>query len=78
MVAEVLKVRPITRQVQPGGTQQCRPQDAGLGESCSSGNGSEEERLRGEKETLGVYLTGHPINRIAAELAALGAPGCAI
>ena len=33
----------------------------------------EEERLRGEKETLGVYLTGHPINRIAAELAALGA-----
>ncbi len=33
----------------------------------------EEERLRGEKETLGVYLTGHPIHRIAAELAALGA-----
>ena len=33
----------------------------------------EEERLRGEKETLGVYLTGHPVHRIAAELAALGA-----
>ncbi len=33
----------------------------------------EEERLRGEKETLGVYLTGHPIYRIAAELTALGA-----
>ena len=31
----------------------------------------EEERLRGEKETLGVYLTGHPIRRVAAELAAL-------
>ncbi len=31
----------------------------------------EEERLRGEKETLGIYLTGHPISRVAAELAAL-------
>jgi DNA polymerase III subunit alpha len=31
----------------------------------------EAERLRGEKETLGVYLTGHPISRVAAELAAL-------
>ncbi len=31
----------------------------------------EGERLRGEKETLGVYLTGHPISRVAAELAAL-------
>jgi DNA polymerase-3 subunit alpha len=31
----------------------------------------EEERLRGEKETLGVYLTGHPIRRLAAELDAL-------
>ena len=33
---------------------------------------SQEERLRGEKETLGVYLSGHPIDRIADELAALG------
>ncbi|MCB1794682.1 MAG: DNA polymerase III subunit alpha [Candidatus Competibacteraceae bacterium] len=33
----------------------------------------EEERLRGEKETLGVYLTGHPINRLKSELEALGA-----
>ncbi len=32
---------------------------------------SEEERLRGEKETLGVYLTGHPFNQVAEELAAL-------
>ncbi len=31
----------------------------------------EEERLRGEKETLGVYLTGHPIHRVATELNAL-------
>lgn len=31
----------------------------------------EEQRLRGEKETLGIYLTGHPIYRVGAELAAL-------
>jgi DNA polymerase-3 subunit alpha len=31
---------------------------------------SEEERLRGEKETLGIYLSGHPITRVADELAA--------
>jgi DNA polymerase-3 subunit alpha len=30
---------------------------------------SEEQRLEGEKETLGLYLTGHPIARYAAELA---------
>ncbi|NJN46076.1 MAG: DNA polymerase III subunit alpha [Candidatus Competibacteraceae bacterium] len=29
---------------------------------------NDEERLRGEKETLGLYLTGHPIERYAAEL----------
>ena len=28
----------------------------------------EEERLAGEKETLGVYLTGHPITRFEEEL----------
>jgi DNA polymerase-3 subunit alpha len=28
----------------------------------------EEERLRAEKETLGLYLTGHPIDRFAEEL----------
>jgi len=33
---------------------------------------SQEERLRGEKETLGVYLSGHPLERIAEELTALG------
>jgi len=31
----------------------------------------EEQRLQGEKETLGLYLTGHPIRRVAAELAAM-------
>ena len=30
---------------------------------------SEETRLEGEKETLGLYLTGHPIARYEAELA---------
>jgi DNA polymerase-3 subunit alpha len=31
----------------------------------------EEERLSGEKETLGLYLSGHPINRFQLELAKL-------
>ncbi len=30
---------------------------------------SEDQRLEGEKETLGLYLTGHPIARYAGELA---------
>lgn len=30
---------------------------------------SKEKRLEGEKETLGLYLTGHPIERFAQELA---------
>jgi DNA polymerase III subunit alpha len=29
----------------------------------------DDQRLTGEKETLGLYLTGHPISRYAAELA---------
>ncbi|MEJ2612012.1 MAG: DNA polymerase III subunit alpha, partial [Candidatus Thiodiazotropha sp.] len=32
----------------------------------------EEQRLLGEKETLGLYLTGHPIDRYAEELPHLG------
>ncbi|MEJ2611383.1 MAG: DNA polymerase III subunit alpha [Candidatus Thiodiazotropha sp.] len=32
----------------------------------------EEQRLQGEKETLGLYLTGHPIDRYAAELEHIG------
>jgi len=31
----------------------------------------EEERLQGEKETLGLYLTGHPINRFEDEVNAV-------
>ncbi len=31
----------------------------------------EDQRLQGEKETLGLYLTGHPINRFDRELNAL-------
>jgi DNA polymerase-3 subunit alpha len=31
----------------------------------------EDERLQGEKETLGLYLTGHPINRCDVELDAM-------
>ncbi|MGI9319495.1 MAG: OB-fold nucleic acid binding domain-containing protein, partial [bacterium] len=32
---------------------------------------TEEERLAGERDTLGVYLTGHPYNRYAMELSAI-------
>jgi DNA polymerase-3 subunit alpha len=31
----------------------------------------EEQRLQGEKETLGLYLTGHPINRFDGEIDAM-------
>jgi len=31
----------------------------------------DDERLQGEKETLGLYLTGHPINGFEAELSAM-------
>ncbi|HRY15343.1 MAG TPA: DNA polymerase III subunit alpha, partial [Candidatus Competibacteraceae bacterium] len=33
---------------------------------------TQEERLRGEKETLGLYLSGHPLDCLAEELTALG------
>jgi DNA polymerase-3 subunit alpha len=33
----------------------------------------DEQRLAGEKETLGLYLTGHPIDRYEAELEAMAA-----
>ncbi len=32
---------------------------------------TEDERLAGERETLGIYLTGHPFNRYRSELAEL-------
>ena len=34
---------------------------------------SDEEMLRGEKEALGLYLSGHPLERFATGLAAVGA-----
>ncbi len=34
----------------------------------------DEQRLQGEKETLGLYLTGHPIDRYEDELKAMGGP----
>jgi DNA polymerase-3 subunit alpha len=34
---------------------------------------SDELRLQGEKETLGLYLTGHPIDRYEPELTGIGA-----
>ncbi len=36
---------------------------------------SDEEMLRGEKEALGLYLSGHPLERFADGLAAVGARG---
>ena len=38
-------------------------------EFASVAEWSEEQRLEGEKETLGFYLSGHPIERFAEELA---------
>jgi DNA polymerase-3 subunit alpha len=35
---------------------------------------TDEQRLQGEKETLGLYLTGHPIDRYRDELTHLGCP----
>ncbi len=34
----------------------------------SGGSWTEEQRLSGEKDSLGLYLTGHPINRFLTEL----------
>jgi DNA polymerase-3 subunit alpha len=42
------------------------PHSAALGADVSQW--SEEQRLLGEKETLGLYLTGHPIERYLGEL----------
>jgi DNA polymerase-3 subunit alpha len=43
---------------------QLLPQDVGEWE--------DEQRLQGEKETLGLYLTGHPIDRYEGEFSGLG------
>ncbi len=39
------------------------------GEACEEW--PDEQRLQGEKETLGLYLTGHPIDRYEQELASI-------
>jgi DNA polymerase-3 subunit alpha len=38
---------------------------------CTRSEWEEEQRLQGEKQTLGLYLTGHPVNRVDAELDAM-------
>jgi len=45
------------------------PQDDGPSQFVNTADWSEEQRLQGEKETLGFYLTGHPIARFVPELA---------
>jgi len=52
-----------------GGDQQLSP--AKQVPLVESDEWSEKERLQGEKETLGLYLTGHPIGRYEAELASI-------
>ncbi len=41
---------------------------AALPEAASLPDWSEQIRLAGERETLGLYLTGHPIDRVEADL----------
>jgi DNA polymerase-3 subunit alpha len=57
------------------GEQNSRAQDAGqvdffglTAAEAAVGEWSESQRLSGERETLGLYLTGHPIERFEAEL----------
>jgi DNA polymerase-3 subunit alpha len=49
---------------EPQNESQLLPQDAEEWE--------DEQRLQGEKETLGLYLTGHPIDRYEGEFSGLG------
>ncbi|MGC1954620.1 MAG: DNA polymerase III subunit alpha [Gammaproteobacteria bacterium] len=49
-----------------GGASAARPPDP---QSVQCEEWPEAERLLGEKETLGLYLTGHPITQFEAELA---------
>ncbi|MBK1693968.1 DNA polymerase III subunit alpha [Chromatium weissei] len=44
--------------------------DPQLANTCCA-EWDDEQRLQGEKDTLGLYLTGHPIDRYVAELNAL-------
>ncbi len=76
--AEETPTRPSHGAVLESADQPVQPGCTAMPPAGCSGNHvqrewDEEERLRGEKETLGVYLTGHPINRLKSELEALGA-----
>ncbi|MFQ5994194.1 MAG: DNA polymerase III subunit alpha [Acidiferrobacterales bacterium] len=44
------------------------PRETESSQFVSASDWSEEQRLQGEKETLGFYLTGHPIERYVSEL----------
>jgi len=47
------------------------PERAATGTFIDAPDWDDEIRLNGEKETLGLYLTGHPIDRYEAELAGI-------
>ncbi|HEU5161951.1 MAG TPA: hypothetical protein VFV54_02285, partial [Thermoanaerobaculia bacterium] len=53
-----------------GGAAAPRPGESGAPrpEPAASAEWPEEEKLAFEKETLGFYITGHPLNRYAADL----------
>ncbi len=47
------------------------PEQSATGTFIDTPDWDDEIRLNGEKETLGLYLTGHPIDRYEAELAGI-------
>ncbi|HEB55485.1 MAG TPA: DNA polymerase III subunit alpha [Gammaproteobacteria bacterium] len=47
------------------------PEQSATGAFIDAPDWDDEIRLNGEKETLGLYLTGHPIDRYEAELAGI-------
>ncbi len=47
------------------------PEQSATGTFIDAPDWDDEIRLNGEKETLGLYLTGHPIDRYEAELAGI-------
>ncbi|HEX4881849.1 MAG TPA: DNA polymerase III subunit alpha [Porticoccaceae bacterium] len=54
-----------------GGTVARRPPEASYAPFATTRAQGVAERLRGEKETLGLYLTGHPLDEYGSELEAL-------
>src|SRR5207237_7585608 len=55
-----------------GGGQAASPVQDSRGRLSSTAEWPEEEKLRYEKETLGFYITGHPLNKYADELKLFG------